>query len=135
VDDDPAFREGLGALLAAEGFRVRTAGDGLQALKHIIETRFDAAIVDLALPAVLGVPLSGWEVARMARAWDPAVALVIISADVDATVRRRARELDAEACLEKPVHWPELRALIAGLRGQRRERAAGPGGAPGPAPR
>ncbi len=50
VDDDAAILEMLGELLADEGFTVRTARDGLQALDRALERPPDLILTDLMMP-------------------------------------------------------------------------------------
>ena len=71
VDDDRPSREGLSAALAREGHSVDAAGDAWQAIIRLRAESFDIAVVDLDLPAVHGVELGGWDVARIARAYRP----------------------------------------------------------------
>src|SRR3989304_1024134 len=80
VDDDLHSREGLRASLQGEGYRVETAADSWQAIKQIKECRFDVAILDLDLPPVHGVTVSGWDLARIFRAYHPAISIIVISA-------------------------------------------------------
>jgi CheY-like chemotaxis protein len=54
VDDDPRTRQLLARLLGPEGFRVRVAADGDEALAAIARQRPDAVILDLMLPRTDG---------------------------------------------------------------------------------
>jgi CheY-like chemotaxis protein len=56
VEDDFALREALSERLGEEGFQVRSAGDGLQALAAISVRRPDVIVTDLMMPE-----MSGWE--------------------------------------------------------------------------
>ena len=55
VDADPTSRTEVAAMLVAQGARVTTAGGADEALRHVTSRRFDAAVVDHALPGVGGV--------------------------------------------------------------------------------
>ena len=72
VDDDLHSREGLRQSLVGGGFMVATAQDGAQAIKQMIESEVGMAIIDLDLPPVKGVTISGWDVVRICRAFDAA---------------------------------------------------------------
>ena len=54
VDDERVLREGLKKALEAEGYAVRTARDGEQALKMIAEKRPDLVLLDVMMPKMNG---------------------------------------------------------------------------------
>ncbi len=54
VDDDPAILDVLSELLADEGFTVRIARDGYQALVRALELPPDLILTDLMMPFVDG---------------------------------------------------------------------------------
>jgi DNA-binding NtrC family response regulator len=57
VDDEQVIREILADFLAMEGFRVRTAKDGQDALGELSRTRFDLVLSDLKMPIMGGIEL------------------------------------------------------------------------------
>ena len=54
ADDERVLREGLKKALEAEGYAVRTARDGEQALKKIAEKRPDLVLLDVMMPNMNG---------------------------------------------------------------------------------
>jgi DNA-binding NarL/FixJ family response regulator len=76
ADDHPIVRQGLHALLEAEGgFQiVGEAGDGLTAVALITQLRPDLAILDVRLP-----DLGGLEVARRVHEQMPNVRVIMLS--------------------------------------------------------
>lgn len=54
VDDERAIREGLKMTLSSEGFEVRTARDGDDALKKIAERKPDLVLLDVMMPRMNG---------------------------------------------------------------------------------
>jgi CheY-like chemotaxis protein len=54
VDDDTAWREALGELLADMGYQVTEAADGGRALDALGHERFDAVLLDLRMPGMSG---------------------------------------------------------------------------------
>jgi PAS domain S-box-containing protein len=54
VDDDPFFLAAVGDFLEEQGYRVRRASDGLEALKAVREERPDAILLDLIMPRIDG---------------------------------------------------------------------------------
>ena len=54
VDDERTMRTGLSRLLAGEGYAVRTANDGEDALRKIAERRPDLVLLDVMMPKMNG---------------------------------------------------------------------------------
>lgn len=97
VDDDPAFRELAGRFLADLGLRVAAeAGTAAAAIEMAVETRPDAALVDVDLPDGDGLTLAG---ALTALPWEPRV--VLTSVDPDAAPPDEVRRSGAHAFLTK----------------------------------
>ena len=97
VDDDPAFRELAGRFLADLGLRVAAqAGTAAAAISMAIETRPDAALVDVDLPDGDGLTLAG---TLTALPWEPRV--VLTSVDPDAAPPEEVRRSGARAFLSK----------------------------------
>jgi two-component system OmpR family response regulator len=116
VDDDRSSREGLRAALAREGHTVDAAGDAWQAIVQLRSQSYDIAVVDLDLPAVHGVDIGGWDVVRIARAYWRDIAVIVVSADEDATPGPEALALDVTGILRKPISLQELTRLVETLR-------------------
>ena len=116
VDDDRPSREGLCTALLREGHSVDTAADAWQAIVRLRIQSFDIAVVDLDLPAVHGVDLGGWDVVRIARAYQPDIALIVLSTDEDPTPGPDARVLGVTDILGKPISLRELTGLVATTR-------------------
>ena len=112
VDDDPPSREGLNTAFLREGHVVDTAADAWQAIVRLRAHPFDIAVVDLDLPAVHGVDLGGWDVVQIARAYQPAIGVIVLSSDEDPTPGPEARALDVNAVLGKPISLQQLTDLV-----------------------
>ena len=54
VDDERVLRDGIRSVLSGEGFTVRTARDGDEALKKIAEKRPDLVLLDVMMPKMNG---------------------------------------------------------------------------------
>ncbi len=105
VDDQEDARRTLGEILAGEGFAVRTAMDGEEALAHLRSpSPPDLVLLDLVMPG-----MDGWEFLRYKRA-DPGLAgiPVAVVSGADRTEQREAID-DAVGFFVKPIN---LRALI-----------------------
>ena len=124
VDDDRSSREGLSMALLREGHAVDSAADAWQAIVRLRAQSFDIAVVDLDLPTVHGVDLGGWDVVRIARAYRPGIAVIVLSADEDQTPGPEALALDVTGILGKPISLRELTSLVDTL--QLPEGARGP---------
>jgi CheY-like chemotaxis protein len=115
VDDDRPSREGLGMGLVREGHSVDTAADAWQAIVRLRAQPFDLAVVDLDLPAVHGVELGGWDVVRIARAYQPRITVIVLSAEDDPEQASQARALGVTAVLAKPISLRQLTSLVQAL--------------------
>jgi CheY-like chemotaxis protein len=110
VDDDAAIREALAAALEDEGYSVRSAANGREALKLLRATAAAPALIllDLMMPV-----MSGWDF-RAAQQQDRALAripVVVLSADRD--VQAKAASVRAQAYLPKPVNLDSLLATVS----------------------
>lgn len=54
VDDNPEIREIINVLLSGEGYLVKEAADGTEALRLLEEYRFDLIILDIMMPGMNG---------------------------------------------------------------------------------
>lgn len=57
VDDEYGILEVVAELLRAEGYHVRTAGDGREALQALAAEIPDVAVIDLMMPGMNGLAL------------------------------------------------------------------------------
>jgi len=115
VDDHRHSREGLRESLSGEGYQVETAADGWQAIKKVKEGRFEVAIIDLDLPPVYGVDMSGWDLIRICRAFHPGITIIVVSAEAGQAVKAQAEELKVAKVLEKPIDPTQLKAIVRTL--------------------
>jgi putative two-component system response regulator len=110
VDDNPGVGLLLREMLAAEGYDVVVAGDGLEALLSVERHCPDLIFLDLDLPH-----LNGFEVCRRLKC-DPATRLVpVIIITAQAADRLTAWELGADDFLSKPFHHVEVIARTRSL--------------------
>lgn len=112
VDDEPANRDVLSRRLAPQGFAVRVAADGAEALALLAAETIDLVLLDVMMPG-----LSGYDVCRRIRA-DPATALlpVVLVTSLDPHEERvKGIEAGADDFLQKPIHQAELLARVRSL--------------------
>ena len=117
VEDEANLAEGLRFNLEAEGHGVEIAADGRSAAAKLADPKesFDLVILDLMLPE-----MSGFEVARRARAVGNYVPILILTAKDSAQDLVRGLEDGADDYLSKPFHLEELLARVRGLLRRRR---------------
>ena len=108
VEDQADCRESLRLLLEAEGFEVRVAAEGGDALGQALAWRPDAAVVDIGVPV-----LNGYEVARRVRArLGKGVRLIALTGYAQDADRRRALEAGFDVFLAKPANARLLLLLL-----------------------
>jgi two-component system response regulator MprA len=81
VDDEPAIRETVATLLEEEGYQVRRARDGVEALSTLAGDRIDLILADINMPRLDGATLVRKLRGRGNRI--PVVLMSAIYADVD----------------------------------------------------
>lgn len=106
VDDDPSIRAGVARLLAAQGLRVTSAGDG-QEMRRVLRTaRPDLVLLDVMLPDESGLELLK-EIRSLGGA--PVLMLSALATEADRVV---GLELGAEDYVCKPFSPRELVARV-----------------------
>jgi two-component system nitrogen regulation response regulator NtrX len=99
VDDEANLRRMLGAVLAAEGFRVAEAADGTEALAAVQRRRPDAVFLDLSMP---GGP-DGLATLEQLTSEAPGLPVIMMSGRAGLQDAVRATKLGAFHFLEKPL--------------------------------
>jgi len=106
VDDDPKLVELLRVYLERDGYRVRTAADGRQALEALRDGQPDLLILDLMLPEV-----DGLEVCRVVRA-QMDIPIVMLTAKTTERDKIIGLDLGADDYVTKPFSPGELLARV-----------------------
>lgn len=123
IDDEPALRFGLAALIKRRGYEVVTATDGLNGIQVAREVLPDLILSDVMMP-----PPNGFEVRRL-MSQDPALApipFIFLTARSDSSDRITGIRDGADDYITKPYVPDELLARIeAVLRRVEREQARG----------
>ncbi len=123
VEDEESFVEALTVGLKREGFRVRVARDGVEALELFDLVQPDLVLLDVMLPRISGV-----DVCREIRAHSqvPIIMVTAKSSEIDTVV---GLEVGADDYVSKPYR---LRELVARMRAVLRR--APPSEEPAPSP-
>jgi len=119
VDDERDMRWLLAGLLRDQGFEVVEAEDGRAALEQIAREPPDVVLLDLRMPG-----LDGIQVLEQARAVDPHMPVVIVTAYGDLCSAVRAVRLGASDFLSKPFGNDEILFTIKRALERREQEAA-----------
>jgi two-component system, OmpR family, response regulator MprA len=113
VDDDLVTREALGRQLAAAGYEVRLAADGVAALAALGAWRPDLIVTDLVMPLVLGEQL----IRRVRARPESAATPVVVLTGFKAAFADAALQAGATQVLEKPADLPRVAEVVGWLLG------------------
>ncbi|MFO8049358.1 MAG: endopeptidase La, partial [Desulfosudaceae bacterium] len=123
VDDEERTRKNLDHVLTREGYRVVTAGNGVEALEKLDQAAVDVIITDLKMDKV-----DGMEVLDKARQKDPRVEVIVITgyATVDNAVE--AMKKGSFNYITKPFKLDEIRTTVQQALAAKKQmlRAKGP---------
>lgn len=106
VEDEEKIKEMVAGYLVGEGFQVRTAATGDEALQLLERYRFDLVVLDWMLPG-----LSGLEVCKRVRQKSE-VPIIMLTARSEEVDKLLGLELGADDYLTKPFSLRELVARI-----------------------
>jgi two-component system alkaline phosphatase synthesis response regulator PhoP len=110
VEDEESLAVGLEYNLTEEGYAVKRAADGREALNLFALQPFDLVILDVMLPYV-----DGFEVAERMREKDPQIPILILTARTRMKDRLKGLEIGADDYMTKPFHLNELFLRIKGM--------------------
>ena len=98
TDDDPAIRETFREIFEPVGFRTFLAESGEEAIDIVHEHDVHVVLMDMHLPK-----LSGLETMAIVRQIKGILPMILVSADQDEALMRRALSAQAFSVLAKPV--------------------------------
>jgi two-component system, OmpR family, response regulator len=110
VDDEPNLAEVLAGVLRFEGWDVRTAGDGAEAVRAGREFRPDAVLLDVMLP-----DSDGLRVLRRLREGDPDVGVLFLTARDAVEDRIAGITAGGDDYVTKPFSLEEVLVRLRGL--------------------
>jgi PAS domain S-box-containing protein len=116
VDDNRDSAISLGMMLQLMGNEVRTAHDGLEAVRMAEVFNPDVVLLDIGLPK-----LNGYEAARRIRheTWGRDMVLIAVTGWGQEEDKRRSKEAGFNFHLVKPVEPASLEKLLSGLLSSR----------------
>jgi two-component system response regulator MprA len=110
VDDDDAVRSSLERALGVERYEVGLAADGREALDRMATERYDAVILDVAMPE-----MDGLEACRRLRAAGDRTPVLMLTARDAVDDRVEGLDAGADDYLVKPFALRELHARLRAL--------------------
>lgn len=106
VDDDRFLLENVGRLLRGQGFDVRTASDGAEARRVVVEFQPELAVLDVGLPDTDGMSLCR----ELRRDWR--FPIIMLTALGESSEKVQGLEAGADDYLTKPFDPSELVARV-----------------------
>jgi CheY-like chemotaxis protein len=121
VDDLAASAETLMTLLEMEGYQVRTASEGMAALKVAEEFKPDVVLLDIGLPG-----MNGFEVAHRLRTQPESrdALLIALTGYGEAESRSRSAQAGFDFHMVKPADVNLLLSMLANPQQARRAKSA-----------
>jgi DNA-binding NtrC family response regulator len=116
IDDDRTLLEYLAKRLQRDGFSVRAAFSGEEALEIVIQEDFDVAVVDLRMPGIDGV-----ETQRRLKEVLPLLQCVVLTAYGSIESALKSGQQGAYDYLFKPIDYESLAEAIRGASAKKRE--------------
>lgn len=110
VEDEESLAIGLEYNLTEEGYKVKIAKDGKEAIDFFAIEEFDLIVLDIMLPH-----FDGFEVAENVRAKSPQIPILILTARTSTEDKIKGLEVGADDYLTKPFHLNELLLRIKGM--------------------
>jgi two-component system, chemotaxis family, chemotaxis protein CheY len=108
VEDDADMRNDLATILEYEGYRVRTASDGTEALDQLRNGLEPSLIVlDLMMPQ-----MNGWQFREEQRKSPELLRIPLVLLSGNSDVRRHAEDLGAVDYLAKPIDLGKLIGIL-----------------------
>lgn len=118
IEDDPANRLLVRKLLAAAGFEVVDAQDGLEGIRKAAAERPDLVLVDIAMPG-----LDGYEVTLRLRSQPELFGVPIVAITAEGS-RETSLAVGCDGFLQKPIDARSFAATLRGYLDGRREQVS-----------
>jgi DNA-binding response OmpR family regulator len=110
VEDEENLAVGLEYNLTEEGYDVKWAKNGKEAVHFYESEKFELVILDIMLPYI-----NGFEIAERIRNTDPQIPILMLTAKTESADRIKGLEKGADDYLTKPFHLDELLLRVKGM--------------------
>lgn len=107
VDDEDALRTVLSGELQGEGYEVRTAADGDDAINELQKALFDLVLLDIKMPR-----MNGFEVLKFIKERQPKTKVVMLTGFADLKNAIESKKLGADDFVSKPYDLVDLLTTI-----------------------
>jgi two-component system response regulator PilR (NtrC family) len=107
VDDEESYRQVLKVIFEAEGYRIKTAVNGLSALEELKSNQYDLIISDVRMPDMDGIALL-----KAVKDISQDVRVVMMTAFGTINTAREAFKLGADDFIQKPFNNEELKLIV-----------------------
>jgi len=107
VDDEDALRTVLSGELANEGYDVRTAADGDEAIGELQKNLFDLVLLDIKMPR-----MNGFEVLKFVKEKHGKTKVVMLTGFADLKNAIESKKLGADDFVSKPYDLVDLLTTI-----------------------
>jgi DNA-binding NtrC family response regulator len=107
VDDEDALRTVLTNELTNEGYEVRNAADGDEALTELQKVEYDLVLLDIKMPRV-----NGFEVLKFIKDQQPKTKVVMLTGFADLKNAIESKKLGADDFVSKPYDLVDLLTTI-----------------------
>jgi DNA-binding NtrC family response regulator len=107
VDDEDALRTVLSSELMNEGYEVRSASDGDEAITEIQKSPFDLVLLDIKMPR-----MNGFEVLKFIKESHPKAKVVMLTGFADLKNAIESKKLGADDFVSKPYDLVDLLTTI-----------------------
>ncbi len=112
ADDSWLQRQMLGDILKSQGYEVMEAVDGKDAIEKLGDEMPDCLVLDLLMPEV-----DGFGVLESINNNELNIPVVVFSADIQDTTRKKCFDLGAKGFVAKPLREDQLLAEIGKVLG------------------
>lgn len=107
VDDEEMMRTLLDRILSREGYKIRSAEDGVVALEVLKAEKFDIIISDMKMPR-----MDGFELLKIVKNEYPQIGVIIMTAYGDTYTVKDALLLGADEYITKPFKSYEISLVV-----------------------
>ena len=107
VDDEKMMRNLLSKILSREGYKIKTAEDGVAALEALKTEKIDIIISDMKMPR-----MNGFELLKIVKKEHPQIGVIIMTAYGDTYTVKDALLLGADEYITKPFRSYEISMVV-----------------------
>jgi len=107
VDDQKGVRRLLEELFKKEGWEVRSAGDGLEAIQKVEELVPDLILMDVKMPN-----MNGLEATHEIMERNSGIPIIMMTAYGEIEVVKQALDAGVKRCISKPFDIMALRDMV-----------------------